>query len=133
MSFLLRHNWLVEKFMPGAALPEIAGQERVYCFTIDLKQNRFTGLNDLFIRDSIPSLISRIRESYESEYDEIMEKAGDRLVFGGFLFNNINLIALYERLLPGNQSETRVVEIPLNEVADLMQIRYRGLLSADNP
>jgi hypothetical protein len=132
LSFLLRHHWLVEKFEQGAALPEMAGQERVYCFTVDLKQNRITGVNDLFLRDSVPSLINHIREAYETEYDEIMDKAGDRLVFAGFLFNDINLIALYERLLPGNQSETRLVEIPLNEVADLMQARYRQLLSSDN-
>lgn len=132
LSLFLRHRWVIEKFEQGAAMPDIAEQEKAYCFTLDIEKRQFPGINDIIIRDSITSFIQHIREAYETEFDELMDKAGDRIVFSGLLFNKINLIAVYERRLPGNQSEIRIVELPLNEVADLMQLPYRKLLQPVN-
>jgi hypothetical protein len=47
------------------------------------------------------------------------------------LFTHIELLAVYVRLMPNNQSEVRTVELPLSETHDLMNAAYQQKFKYD--
>lgn len=125
LSFIIRNDWTVEKQMILKSDFISAQQQLVYCFSVDLEKDKLIDVNTLFKAQDYPKIIEMIRSEYEIEYEEEIAKAGDRLRFCGFLFTPVNLVAVYNMLLPQNQSEVRTIDIPLNQVYDYLDVRFQ--------
>ncbi len=128
LSFIIRSDWTVEKQMILKSDFETAGQQTIYCFLGDLESDKLIDVNTLFKSEDRSKIIEMIRQEYELEFEEEMQKAGDRLRYCGLLLTPLHLIAAYTMLLPNNESEVRTVELPRNEIYDYMQPGYQQLL-----
>lgn len=131
LSVIVRNDWMVEKQSILEGRSETAEQQLVYCFSVDVEKDILLDVNTLFPAEKRNSIIEMIRSEYENTYEEDMLKAGDRLQFCGMLFTHIELLAVYVRLLPNNQSEVRTVELPLSETHDLMNAAYQQKFKHD--
>ncbi|MBL7922820.1 MAG: hypothetical protein JNL88_01340 [Bacteroidia bacterium] len=125
LSFAVRNNWILEQQKILESDLTSAEQQLVYCFTLDLKNDVLMDVNTLFPAANRPRVIEMIRNEYDHSYEEDMVKAGDRLRFCGLLISPIELLAVYVRMLPDDQSEVRSVELPLSEIHDLMHPFYQ--------
>lgn len=127
LSLFIRSDWQVEKQAMEERDVEIAEQQRITCFTIDLAHDRYVDAATFFEGSARASLLEKLRKAYQEEYGEEMTLAGDRLQFSGWLVAPDALMAEYTLLLPNETSEVRSVVLPATEIRPLLSTPYKTL------